>query len=122
MKHYNKIIFIMIVAAICLQPFPRIFAGNYPATPVAIQGNIMDVGQNYIIVAEKRIALVNSNPQTRISNNGIECGKDDLRKGVTVFAKCYRDKNEGFIASDIFIIKHILGENDNKERLRLMND
>ncbi len=102
----------------------------WEGSPKAIQGSIMYVGKDYIIVAEKRVAIVDTtvagkNLKTVIMDNyGHECKMDTLQTGTIVFAKCYKNneiQKDGFVAAEIHAISHILGKSDAKLYKKLMD-
>ncbi|MGO9147198.1 MAG: hypothetical protein ACLQDF_12580 [Desulfomonilia bacterium] len=95
----------------------------WEGTPRAIQGSIMSVGNNYIIVAEKKVAIVDTTIagkkfKTVITDNyGNEYNMGKLQQGTIVFAKCYQNdaiQTDGFVAAEIHIVSHILGAADTK--------
>jgi hypothetical protein len=102
----------------------------WEGSPRAIQGSIMYVGKDYIIVAERKVAIVDTaiagnNLKTVITDNyGNECNMRKLQQGTIVFAKCYKNtaiQQDGFVAAEIHIISHILGAADAKLYKKLMD-
>jgi hypothetical protein len=93
----------------------------WEGSPRAIQGSIMSVGNNYIVVAEKKVAIVDTTIagkklKTVIKDNyGNECNMGTLQQGTIVFAKCYENdaiQKDGFVAAEIHIVSHTLSPAD----------
>ncbi|MGD0821389.1 MAG: hypothetical protein ABSA71_11685 [Desulfomonilia bacterium] len=101
----------------------------WEGSPKAIQGSIMYVGKHYIVVAEKKVTIVDTTIagkklKTLITDNyGNEYDMGKLQKGTIVFAKCYENdaiQKDGFVAAEIHIVSHILGAADTKVYKKLM--
>ena len=119
-----------------------LFQGNAHATGVSdafsdwdpgiIQGTIMEVGRDYIVVCERKINLVDmtirgSRVKTFIKElNGSRMDQDDLVKGKVVLAKGTIGfdeiiKSETLFATEIYIIPHVLKPNESDQYKGLMD-
>jgi hypothetical protein len=85
--------------------------------PGIMQGTIMEVGKDYIVISERKINLIDTtikgrNVKTFIKEiNGSKMDRDDLVKGKIVLAKGTigvddRTKSEVLFATEIYILPH----------------
>jgi hypothetical protein len=93
--------------------------------PRSFQGTIMEVGPDYIVVAEKYVYLLNTSQggkeiKTRIMDgNGIEIEKQALKVGKKAFVKggmAYDDKRttDVLLATEVYILKKPLDLKNNE--------
>lgn len=100
--------------------------------PGIIQGPIMEVGRDYIIVYEKKINLIDATIVGKRFKTIIKEGKgrtaeqDDLKKGIIVFAKGSigiddKSKGETLFATEMYILPRFIGPKDAEEYKGLMD-
>lgn len=118
-----------LIAACMIFPAPVQAETPWEGSPLAIQGAVMDVNKNTIIVAEKSIAVVDATVAGKklktviLDSNGNEIDKARLTRGTIIFAKCYKNdelQKDGFTAAEIHVIPHLLGAGDSKKYEKLM--
>jgi hypothetical protein len=128
MKKFIRIIMVLFIASYIPLSYAHAVT-PWEGSPLAVQGSIMAVGQNYIIVAEKMVVIADTvidgmKVKTIITDSrGGDLDKGDLKKGTIVFAKCYVNddiQKDGFVAAEIHIVPHILGAEDAKKYNKLM--
>jgi hypothetical protein len=101
--------------------------------PRSIQGTIMEVGPDYIVVAEKYVYLLNTSNggkeiKTRIMDGkGIEIEKRALKAGKNVFVKggmAYDDKRatDVLLAKEVYLLDKQLDLKNNENHRRLFNE
>jgi len=94
--------------------------------PGMLQGKIMEVGSDYIIIQEKKIILMDTKiggkdiKTSIINGKGRAFGQRDLKIGTIVFVKgshAFDDKTKSvvLIATEIYVIPRLLTPNDAKE-------
>lgn len=94
--------------------------------PGMLQGKIMEVGKDYIIIQENRIVIMDTSIRGRHIETSITDGKGraidqrDLKIGTIVFAKgshAIDDKTKGgvLVATEIYVVPRLLTPNDAKE-------
>jgi|APIni6443716594_1056825.scaffolds.fasta_scaffold711474_1 hypothetical protein len=94
--------------------------------PGMLQGKIMEVGKDYIILQENRIVIMDTsiggkNVETSITDGkGKAIDQRDLKRGTIVFAKgshAIDDKTKGgvLVATEIYVVPRLLTPNDAKE-------
>jgi hypothetical protein len=100
--------------------------------PGIMQGTIMEVGKDYIVVSERRINIIDTtikggSVKTLIKNlNGSKMDRDDLVKGKIILAKGTigiddRTKSEALFATEIYILTHRFKQNEADQYKGLMD-
>ena len=132
LKGWKTLRLIVTMLAACVVLFSNAYGDTSPweGTPKRIQGKIMAIGNNYIIVAEKKVAIVNKTVngnyfKTIITDKyGNEIDKSNLKVGTIVFARCFIDEDiqkDGFVAAEIHIVSRTFGAGDDKIINKFMN-
>jgi hypothetical protein len=94
--------------------------------PGMLQGKIMEVGKDYIIIQENRIVIMDTSIRGRHVETSITDGKGraidqrDLKIGTIVFAKgshAIDEKTQGgvLVATEIYVVPRLLTPKDAKE-------
>lgn len=122
----------------CMMPLTGLYAsalsnGLKEWDPRSFQGTIMEVGPDYIVVAEKYVYLLNTfhngkEIKTRIMDaKGIEIEKRALKAGKKVFVKggmAYDDRRatDVLLATEVYLLEKQFDLKKNENHRKLFNE